>query len=289
MLIISCLSFGQNETKNKKKVKNQWQERYSGGKGTFFLRYGWNRSIYSKSNISFWGPGYDFTVKDAVGNDNPTEFKFDVYFSLKYWSVPQFSTKIGYYFADHWAVSVGWDHMKYVLQPGVYKFSGHIDSSAYPDWAGVYNDTPIQTTHETFHYENSDGLNYCRVEIHRADQWWRQRKGIVAVNTLFGLSTGMIITRNDFGIGQPAKQNDFEVSGWGLSAHIGIRLDLFNFFFLQTNFGGGMIHIPKVNTKVNAEEYAKQIFGFGEMDIAFGALWYIKKINRVPEKHIRPH
>jgi hypothetical protein len=285
LFVFSAIS--QEKPKEKKKSKNRWQQRYSGGKGTFYLRYGWNRSIYSKSNLSMWGPGYSFTIKDAVGKDSPSKFDFKVYFSPKTWSIPQFSTKMGYYFADNWVVSVGWDHMKYVFEPGTYRFTGYIDSSVYEDWAGELDDTEFTTEKEYFHYENTDGLNYARVELHRADQWWRERRGIISFNTLFGISTGMMITRNDFGLGDLPHQNDFAVSGWGLSAHIGIRIDFVNFLFFQTNFGGGMVHLPKVNTLSGEPHYAKQVFMYGEMDFAFGAFWYITKINRVPEKHIR--
>ncbi len=287
LIFTVSLSYSQEESEKKKKPKNRWQQRYSGGKGTFFLRYGWNRSWYTKSDLSVWGPGYAFTVKNAVGKDAPAKFSFSKYFSPKTWSIPQFSTKLGYYFADNWAVSIGWDHMKYVLEEGTYRFSAYVVSTVYKDWAGVYDDTPVETEYEYFHYENSDGLNYARVEIHRADQWWRQKKGIIAFNTLFGISTGMVITRNDFGIGELPHKNRFAVSGWGLSAHLGIRIDFINFIFLQYNFGGGLIHLPKVNTYDDEPHYARQVFLYGEMDFAFGAFWYITKINRVPAKHIR--
>lgn len=281
------LSFSTEKEKQPKNEKHRWQQRYSGGKGTFFLRYGWNRAIYSKSDLSFWGPGYAFTVKDAVAKDAPAAFSFKTYFSPKTWSIPQFSCKLGYYFADNWVISIGWDHMKYVLQEGTYNFTGFIDSSVYADWAGTYNETPVTTDHDIFHYENSDGLNYARVEIHRADQWWRQKKGIIAFNTLFGFSTGMMITRNDFGIGELPHKNDFAVSGWGMSFHAGVRIDFINFIFLQANVGGGMVHLPKVRTYMDNQNYARQVFLYGEMDFAFGAFWYITKINRIPAKHIR--
>ncbi|MCB0478181.1 MAG: hypothetical protein KDC84_08460 [Crocinitomicaceae bacterium] len=286
LFLTSGLIFSQEEAP-KKKEKNRWQQRYSGGKGTFYLRYGWNRSAYTKSDISFYGPGYSFTVHDAVGIDSPSKFSFKTYFSPKTWSIPQFSCKIGYYFADNWVISVGWDHMKYVLDDGRYNFTGVIDSSAYADWAGVYDNDPLDVKYEIFHYENTDGLNYARVEIHRADQWWREKKGIVAFNTLFGFSTGMVITRNDFGLGALPHKNDFAVSGWGMSLHAAVRVDFINFLFLQYNFGGGLIHLPKVNTDTGKPHYARQVFLYGEMDFAFGAFWYITKINRVPAKHIR--
>ena len=286
-LLFVVPAFLQEHKKDKDKPRNRWQERYSGGKGTFFLRYGWNRSIYTRSDLSFWGPGYSFTVKDAIAKDFPEKFSFKVYFSPKTWSIPQFSTQIGYYFDDHWAVAIGWDHMKYIFQPGTYLFSGVIEPEASADWVGVFDDTPITTTPELLHYENTDGLNYTRIEIIRADQWWREKKGIVAINTLFGLSTGMMITRNDFSFAGKWQQNNFAVSGWGLSAHVGIRIDFINLLFFQYNVAGGLVHLPKVNTRTGEPEYARQVFMYGGTDFAFGALWYIRKINRVPEKHIR--
>src|SRR3972149_3153003 len=41
-------------------------------KGNFFFYWGYNRSAYTKSDIHFWGDGYDFTITNVKAKDEPT-------------------------------------------------------------------------------------------------------------------------------------------------------------------------------------------------------------------------
>lgn len=40
-------------------------------KGTWSFQWGYNRDSYTQSDISFHGPGYNFTLKDVVAKDKP--------------------------------------------------------------------------------------------------------------------------------------------------------------------------------------------------------------------------
>ena len=147
------------------------KKKVSYAQGTLFGYWGYNRSGYSNSNIRFTGPGYDFTIKNAIARDNPEKFS-GVYFNPSKITIPQFNARIGYYFKDHWALSFGYDHMKYVLADGNHVFlSGELDPGVHNVWEGTYNAEPVVTDRKNFHYENSDGLNYLRFELTRTDQW----------------------------------------------------------------------------------------------------------------------
>ncbi len=41
-------------------------------KGTFYVYWGWNRSLYTNSDISFQGPNYDFTLEKVAAADRPS-------------------------------------------------------------------------------------------------------------------------------------------------------------------------------------------------------------------------
>ena len=52
-------------------------------KGEYYFFWGFNRSDYTKSDITFRGKGYDFTLHDVVANDLPShcnvKLPFDFY------------------------------------------------------------------------------------------------------------------------------------------------------------------------------------------------------------------
>ena len=109
LLMLPILASAQSY---KRKPKN------SVAKGTFYGYWGYNRSGYTKSNIRFVGPGYDFNLAGSKAHDNQSPFSFGTYFNPKKITVPQFNARIGYYFKNHWAIDFGYDHMKYVFDDG---------------------------------------------------------------------------------------------------------------------------------------------------------------------------
>ena len=178
----------------KSKTKRSWSA------GTLFFYWGYNRSFYTKSNINFIGTGYDFTLNGAKAVDRPSK-KIGTYFSPNELTVPQFNLRIGYNIKNNWAISIGYDHMKYVLvenQP--YSLSGYIKPGIdnVTNWSGNLNNEPVITEQETFHYENTNGMNYIRLEVSRIDQWFRSQGGEFAISSSFGLSSGGILSFNDF-------------------------------------------------------------------------------------------
>src|ERR1041385_5367725 len=130
------------------------QEKPVTNKGTVWMYYGLNWDAFTRSDISLRGNGYDFTLTDlkATGDQR-----------LSY---PQYNYRVGYYFKDNWALSLGLDHMKYIVkndQPTT--ITGYIDTSRSKPYAGVFNHEPFNLTDSFLHYEHTDGLNYVSVEL----------------------------------------------------------------------------------------------------------------------------
>lgn len=259
-----------------KKVKN------SVGKGTFFFDWGYNRTVYSKSDIRFRGAGYDFTVKNSVAKDNPSKLGWH-YLDLTRISVPQFNYRIGYYFKNHWAISFGQDHMKYIFADQNHvQISGHIDPGV--DQAtylsGDYDNYDFVTNRNTFHYENSNGLNYLHFKLTRSDQWYETKSGWFGFTTNAGVSLGGILSFNDFTFGGQKDMVTISLSGYGISANVGLRLEFFQHVYLQANYAGGFMHQAHVKTRPNdASAYASQKYGFMKIDAEIGALFYFRTKN----------
>lgn len=279
VLLFCCLlplfSNGQSG-KNKPKV--------SSARGTLFGYWGYNRSWYTKSAINFVGPGYDFTLKGSHATDNPAPFSLKTYFNPKSITVPQFSTRIGYYIRNHYAISVGYDHLKYVFADrNEVLLSGTINPGidTVTDWSGTYTNEPIVTDQNKFHYENSNGLNYLRVEFTRTDQIYKAGKNdLFAISTNVGVGLGGLLSFNDFLFAGKKDMETVSMSGFAFSAHAGLRLEFFRHFFFQSNFSGGYMHQAHVRTRLNEPNaYAKQKFGYTALDAGVGFFLYIRPTN----------
>lgn len=265
--------FGQRK---KSKTKNSY------AKGTLFGYWGYNRTFYTKSDIRFVGSGYDFELKDAVAKDNQSR-EIGKYFNINTLTVPQFNGRIGYYYKDHWAISFGYDHMKYVFADNNrVRIFGNVNSGidTVTNLSGNYDGEEFVTNRNTFHYENSNGLNYLRLELTRTDQWYATRSKWFAFSTNIGLGAGGLLSFNDFTFAGRKDMVTISMSGYGASAHLGARFEFFKHVFLQANLSGGLMHQVKVKTRPNdPSAYARQIYGYGEMDMVIGFLFYIRPTN----------
>jgi hypothetical protein len=161
MLLILLSPLVNGQVKHKKK--------HSTAAGSLFFYWGYNRSYYTQSNIRFVGSDYDFKLKNVTASDRPDAFSFDVYFNPATITVPQYNARLGYYFKDKWAISFGVDHFKYVMNDNNEALlDGFIGTGVDTNWAGNYNDEPVITNRDLFHYENTNGCNFLRFELTRS-------------------------------------------------------------------------------------------------------------------------
>jgi hypothetical protein len=263
------------------------KQKFSSAQGTLFGYWGYNRSAYTKSNMHFVGPGYDFTLQGVVAHDNPEKLGNGTYINPAKITIPQFNARIGYYFKDHWAVSFGYDHMKYIFADGnEVLLSGTIDagvdqSGSPTPWSGLYNAEPITTDREYFHYENSDGLNYLHFRLTRTDMLFGfGEKHQVALSSNLAVGTGGILSFNDFTFAGRKNVRTISMSGYGLSAHVGLRAEFFRHVFIQSTVSGGLHHQLKVrNRPADPSAFTRQSYGYFEFDTVIGFLLYIRPTN----------
>lgn len=274
LLFLLPLSVDGQHKRMKKKV--------SYAAGTLFGYWGYNRSGYTKSNIRFAGPGYDFTLKGSVARDNPSPFDAAVYFNPNKITIPQFNARVGYYFRDHWAVSFGYDHMKYIFADrNEVVLSGEVKAGVDAEWSGIYNGVAVTTDRDHIHYENSDGLNYLRFELTRTDQLLKLgSKDQFAISTNLGVSAGGLLSFNDFTFGGQKDVRTISLSGYGVSTHVGLRLEFFRHVFIQSDLGAGLHHQVKVKTRPNdPSSFARHAYGYAAFDTVIGFLLYIRPKN----------
>ena len=71
------------------------------------------------------------------------------------------------------------------------------------------------------------------------------------------------------------RHDDFHVSGYGVSAKVGLNLTFFKYFFLQAELKGGYINMPDIRTTNNPSDRASQHFMFIQRIIAFGGIFKV--------------
>ena len=239
-------------------------------KGEFFLYWGYNWSWYSKSDIHFKGEGYDFELKEVKAADKQTPFTFENYFQPTYITTPQYNLRLGYYFSNHYSVSLGIDHMKYVVIQGqTVNMNGTISGTG-SEYDGVYNNESVVIQEGFLEFEHTDGLNYVNAEVRRFDEVYSFNKDI-QLNLFAGAGLGPLIPKTNTTLINKERYDQFHVAGFGVHGLVGVNFTFFKYFFVQTEFKGGYINMPDIRTTSSTSDSASQSFFFGQYNFNVGA------------------
>jgi len=246
-------------------------------KGTMYFYYGYNRSLFSKSNIHFSGPLYDFTLYDVEASDRPTKLSA-TYINPVTFTVPQYNYRLGYFITKNLALSAGMDHLKYVVNRGqMAVISGVITKEASAAYAGSYLNQPIEIKPEFLQFEHTNGLNYASLDLEYMPSLLSLMKGKITMLCNVGLGGVWMITKTDVRVMEDGLDNRFHLSGYALSAKVGPRLEYNHRFFLAAEVKGGYATLPDVLIKNSAPERADHNFGFLEYYVVAGINFRIRK------------
>ncbi|GGH02828.1 membrane protein [Polaribacter pacificus] len=241
-------------------------------KGKFYFFWGWNRGSFSNSDIRFNGANYDFTLYDVKAKDRMTPFSFNDYFNLTRITIPQTNFKLGYFLNDNYTISIGVDHMKYVMTNGQsVAIDGRINAGTPYD--KVYANENILLDEDFLTFEHTDGLNYVNVEFKRFDDISAligMHSERFQLNLTEGVGAGFLFPKTNTTLFGQERYDEFHVSGWGISAAAGINFTFFKHFFVQTDFKYGYINMPNIRTTKNTADSASQHFTFFEKTLVFG-------------------
>lgn len=236
-------------------------------KGEMYVYWGWNRAAYTRSDIRFHGNSYDFTLYDVIAKDRQSEFDPKVYFNPTKITIPQYNFRIGFYLNDKYDISLGADHMKYVMRN--YQdvlISGNINIKSPFD--GNYDNDTINLTPDFLLFEHTDGLNYENVEIRRSDVLFAKPK--FRIETRVGAGAGVLVPRTNTTLLGNDRYDEFHLAGYGLGIMGGIHFSFFSHFFVQFEGKGGFIHMPDIRTTMYKSDRASQLFLFGQFNGVFG-------------------
>jgi hypothetical protein len=241
-------------------------------KGKFYAYWGWNRGTYSNSDIHFKGENYDFTLSDVTANDRPTKFGFNPYFRLDRITIPQTNYRIGYFFKENYTISIGVDHMKYVMNTGQnVMINGSINTGSIYD--KVYSNESINLVEDFLTFEHTDGLNYINAEVKRFDDF-SSLLGIdsknLQLNLTEGIGAGILFPKSNTKLLNKERYDEFHVAGWGVSASVGVNITFLKHFFIQSDLKVGYINMSNIRTTKSTLDSASQSFSFIENTLVFG-------------------
>jgi hypothetical protein len=237
-------------------------------KGSLFFHWGWNRAEYSRSDLHFKGAHHDFTLYNVRAVDRQTKFNWDTYFNPGTLTTPQYNFRLGYFLSNKYSISVGLDHMKYVMvQDQQVAIKGNIASGSKYD--GVYTGQLISLSTDFLKFEHTNGLNYLNTEVRRLDPL--SIKHHLVINLATGLGAGVLIPKTDATLLNNKENDQFHLSGFGLSASGGINITFFKHFFIQSEVKGGLVDMPDIRTTMSAVDKADQRFWFAQLNAILGA------------------
>ena len=267
LLTIAQFTFAQDTLKKVKYTAHN--------KGKFYIYWGGNRESYSKSDIHFKGDDYDFTLNDVEAVDRPVGWHIN-YINPTMMTIPQTNFRLGYFITDHYNISVGVDHMKYVMvQNQSVKINGTFPASYI---GNQVNNGQVDLSDETFlTFEHTDGLNYINSEISRVDDFSKlfgiTNTDKIQINLTEGIGAGVLYPKTNAKVLGKERHDDFHFSGYGVSAKVGLNLTFFKHYFIQGELKGGYINMNDIQTTALTNDSASQHFMFLQRIISFGGIF----------------
>jgi hypothetical protein len=277
-LLIICLFFtftSLAQSTNLSNDKSLPQKGKVSRKNSIYTYWGWNRGYYTKSDIHFSGDNYKFTLYDVIAKDRQSRFDVRTYFSPKKLTIPQYNFRIGYFLTDDISISVGADHMKYVMRNfETVKIDGYIENSG-TQYDKVYDNEDIKLNTDFLMFEHTDGLNYENIELRLHHNHLVKSKFNLSSFAGFGL--GALVPRTNTTLLNNKRYDEFHLAGYGLGTVFGINFEFFKYFFIQSEAKFGFIHMPDIRTTEFTTDKAKQHFFFSQFNGLFGFRFPLSK------------
>jgi hypothetical protein len=285
ILLANTVSLRSEESKPLESVNDR--------KGRWNFQWGYNRAYFTPSDINFRAPGYRYTLKSVDAKDKPESFKAEVYLNPSKFEIPQYNFKFTYYFTDRFFIAIGQDHMKYVVTQGqTVNYSGYIDPLAiqkslldpsiealvflylFPnhinELAGYHGgEQTIALTPDILKFEHTDGLNLLFADFGWNTPLWTATDGQSGVSLVSSLGAGAVVCRSDVRVMGKGQNNNFHLSGYGVSGYVASRYDFTRTYFIELGGKGGYIDLPNIFTSGGSAR-ASQNFGFLELVFSGG-------------------
>ena len=242
--------------------------------GSWYASYGWNEDRYTRSDIRFFGVDHDFTLSDVDAHQRQKQFTAKEFLNPLTITIPQFNLRVGYYLRDDLDVSVGMDHMKYVVRQGqTVAIDGYIRGTE-GRHDGDYAGEDKQITRDWLAFEHTDGLNWFHVTVRKHQPIWRWRW--LDLRAFESIGAGALTPRTDAEILGRERHDKYRLAGYAVGASGGLNVTLWRRFFLESELKGGFFHITGARTTQDPADRARHHAWFGQAVVVFGGRWGLR-------------
>jgi hypothetical protein len=255
MLIAKYSSAQQTTTETKPKTKKVH--------GTFYFFWGYNRDLYTRSNINFKNTvsdNYNFTLVDAYAHDKPDMKNFWHWSAI---TIPQYNAHLGYLFNDknNLGIEVSWDHLKYfVADDQTLLVKGQI--------RGRTIDKDTLVTPNFVHIQHTNGNNYLMANIVKKQSLYKRKH--IEISTLAKAGVGPLMSVTFSTVLGSVE----DISGYfhyhGVVTGVGddLRVDLYRYFFIQVSGQGAFADYT--NTYIGADKMGRSTQTFFSLAYFYG-------------------
>jgi len=230
--------------------------------GKYYGYFGWNNSTYKTSDIHFKGNGYNFKIHDVKAQDHQVPVTFEKvssrYLNPANLTIPQYNYRFGYFFTNNFAVSLGWDHMKYVMnQDQTVKITGVIENSVSTDhsFSGTQNK---KLTSDFLSYEHTDGFNTITIEGEYYYSILSPSKGF-DISILTGFGAGVVIPKSNVQLLGKKRNDEWHLAGVAATVKVGVELTAWENFFFRAMIKQGYANMYDVLTTSTGGKATQEI------------------------------
>lgn len=243
-------------------------------KGKLFFYWGYNRASYARSDIKLKGPNYNFELSDVKAKDLPKKFS-SIYFNPLKFTIPQFNFRVGFFVSDKYAISAGWDHMKYqTVNRSKAKINGYISEDASILYQGSYDNNEVLIDHDHLvKMEHSDGFNIINFNIERHELLFASNNERYGFSLVSGAGLGIALPWTNSYIFGAVNDDRPHFSGLGAQVFVAPEFiflkRIFARFTVQAGFAN-MWDIAITPKRDKSDTHAEQTIYYLERSIEIG-------------------
>lgn len=265
MLLLSVFTYSQQSGMS---ARDRSSEKNNFRKGAVMVFWGWNRAAFTTSDIEFEGNGYDFQLENVVAHDRQSAFRWNLYFNPSKITIPQVNYRITYFIKDNLGLTIGMDHMKYVMDQGqTVKFNGHVNDAKY---AAMVNNGQINLSAGDFlKFEHTDGLNYLNVGVQKYFPLISERNLDLLWSAGGGI--GALLPKSNVTLMGNERSDRFHLAGVGTDVRTALTVILWHHVVGQIEGKYGYINMPDIKTTLNNyPDKASQDFAYAQLNFGIG-------------------
>jgi hypothetical protein len=269
VLLIFCFLWGA-ETLAQNGVFN------SAYKGNLNIQLGNSSNYFGLSTLNFTGSKYDLTLSNTR-LEQPYEGMPGV--TLGDFSSNQYKLSIGYTVKRGVLISLNLDNIKYRVSPQTLVISGRVMDGfdQLGGLSGTYNNTSVAMDTIGFRF-GASSTKYIATKLEFIQNLYRLRSRMFVVNGVYGLGIGVLHTTSALVFGPSEQPVLSGLSGIGLNASLGLRVEFFRHFYVMPTLNGGFLFQRNIRLDVSdATQFAQHTASYGQLAINVGTVFFLGK------------